>query len=264
MKVWALASGSSGNCYLLESEGTRLLVECGRPFRDILRYLAHCGVEPGDLDGVLLTHAHGDHSKAAKEVSDLFDVPLYASVGTLGAPALRRCLHGRAVADGQSFTIGEIEVRPFAVPHDCFEPLGFRLESHTGKAAIITDLGWVPESVQAHLTDLDVLVLESNYDPYLLYAGKYPAFLKHRVAGRRGHLSNEDAGQAIAGCGDRAPRAVWLAHLSENNNTPQEALTTVGAILRRVGLGHISVRATQHRKPSLHWSSERAEQLALL
>lgn len=267
VKVWALASGSSGNCFLVESEGTRVLVECGRPLADILRYLAHCGVDPSTLSGVLLTHAHGDHSKSAREFSDRFGVPVYASLGTLGCASLRDSALGRPVADRAPFQVGQIEIHPFAVPHDCYEPLGFRFESATARACITTDLGWVPDTARAHFADLDLLVLEANYDPTLLHGGRYPAFLKARVAGHRGHLSNEDCAQAIAACGDRAPGLVWLAHLSENNNTRDHALTTVRAHLRARGLAHIPVEAARHRRPSLHWNSAtaptRAHQLPL-
>jgi phosphoribosyl 1,2-cyclic phosphodiesterase len=265
MRVWSLASGSSGNCFLVESEGTRIMVECGRPMRDIRRYLDHCGVSPWDLDGLLITHAHGDHVKSAREMSDAFQLPVYASEGTLGCSSLRDAPLGHAIKADEPFSIGEIEVRPFAVPHDCREPLAFRLESQSAKAAIITDLGWTPDSVKANLGDLDLLVMEANYDPYLLHAGRYPAFLKARVSGYRGHLANEDMADAVAECGDHAPSDLWLAHISENNNTPDQALSAVGNLLRRRGLGHVRVQATRHRRPSLHWDSANQErQLALL
>ncbi len=265
MQVWALASGSSGNCFLLESEGTRLLVECGRPFREVVQNVQRCGIDPSDLDGILLTHAHGDHSKSAREVSDSFQLPVFASTGTLGCESLRDSPLARPIQSGTPLRIGEVEVRPFAVPHDCFEPLGFRFASHSGTACITTDLGWVPDSVQAQLGDLDLLVIEANYDEHLLHNERYPAFLKRRVSGSHGHLANSDAGQAIAGCGDRAPSLVWLAHISENNNTQRHALGTVGTVLGRHGLGHVRLRATRHRKPSLYWNSAEAlEQLPLL
>ncbi len=265
MQVWALASGSSGNCYLLESEGTRLLVEAGRPIREIQRSLAGCGVEPSDLDAILLTHAHGDHSRSARELSDAFQIPIYASVGTLGCETLRDSTLGRPLEDGRPTTIGEVEVRPFAVPHDCFEPMAFRFETQTGSACIATDLGFVPMSVQRQLGSLDLLVLEANYDPLLLETGRYPSFLKRRVAGRHGHLSNGDAAEAVSACGDRVPRQVWLAHISENNNTPKHALEAVKGVLGRRGFGEIPVYATRHRRPSLHWNSAHAvQQLGLL
>lgn len=265
MKVWALASGSSGNCFLVESEGTRLLVECGRPLKDVLRYLDSCAAAPEDLHGILLTHAHGDHSKSARELSDTFRLPVYASEGTLGCHTLRDSPFVRPVYADKPFEVGQLEIRPFAVPHDCYEPLGFRFAGAGGQAAIVTDLGWVPASVQSNLADLDLLVLEANYDPHLLYAGRYPDFLKRRVAGRNGHLSNDAAADAIVACGDRAPGAVWLAHISENSNTPQMALGAVQKTLRSRGLVDVPVSATRHRRPSLRWdSANQVRQLSLL
>lgn len=264
MKVWTFASGSSGNCFLVESEGTKLLVECGRSMRDIVRYLDHVGTHPSELSGILLTHAHGDHSRSARKVSDKFGVPVFASQGTLGSDTLWDTENARVLKDAQPVTIGEILVKPFAVPHDCYEPLGFRFESHTGNACITTDLGWVPDSVQKNFLDLDLLLLESNYDPQLLHNGSYPQRLKYRVSGRRGHLANAEAALAIAACGDRAPKRVWLGHLSESNNTPKHALRTVGNLLKQRGLAHVPIHATRHRRPSLHWDSAGAlEQLAL-
>lgn len=264
MQLWTFASGSSGNCFLVESEGTHLLVECGRPLRDVLRYLEHAGVDPRDVHGAVLTHAHGDHSASARAFSDAYQVPIYASQGTLGCASLRGSSLGRVVSAGTPVAVGEILIRPFAVPHDCYEPLGYRFESHTGRVGVATDLGWVPDTARQQFEGLDVLVLEANYDPHLLHTGRYPAFLKHRVAGYRGHLSNHDTGNALAACGDRAPRAVWLAHISERNNTPRHALRTVGEILRTRGLGHTPLLATQHRRPSLYWNSTPpAQQLSL-
>jgi phosphoribosyl 1,2-cyclic phosphodiesterase len=166
---------------------------------------------------------------------------------------------------GNATTIGEIDVMPFAVPHDCVQPFGFRFESHTGRSCITTDLGWVPANVTKQFRDVDLLVLEANYDPHLLESGTYPYFLKQRVASTYGHLSNAAAAEAIAACGDRAPKAVWLAHLSEQNNSPRHALDTVSRVLKRYGLTHVPIRTTRHRRSNLHWASTTSypRQLAL-
>jgi len=265
VQVWTFASGSSGNCFLVESEGTRLLIECGRSVGSILAYLDYCDVQPEQLDGILLTHAHGDHCRSAPLLAEQFGVPIFASVGTLGELRLERTL-GRPIRAEKPFVVGELEVKPFAVPHDCYEPLGFRFESASSRVCLTTDLGWVPASALQHFQDVDLLALESNYDPQMLAAGPYPGFLKRRVASNQGHLSNADAATAIAACGDRAPGTVWLAHISEHNNTPTQALTTIRRILRRRGLAHVPVKTTRHRRPSLYWDSRAApaeRQLAL-
>jgi phosphoribosyl 1,2-cyclic phosphodiesterase len=265
VQLWSFASGSDGNCYLVESEGTRLLVECGRPAQQVVDCLAGNLIEPGSLSGILLTHAHGDHSRSARTIAEKFRVPIYASLGTLGCLDLTDRSLGRPIFDGRTITIGNMDVRTFAVPHDCRQPLGFRFESASGRACITTDLGWVPANVARQFKDLDLLVLEANYDPRLLETGTYPDFLKRRVASTYGHLSNAAAAEAIAICGDRAPRAVWLAHLSEHNNSPKHALHTVGRTLKRYGLSHVRLTTTRHRKANLHWTSTAsyAKQLAL-
>jgi phosphoribosyl 1,2-cyclic phosphodiesterase len=263
VQLWSFASGSDGNCYLVESEGTVLMVECGRPYVQIRDLLATIGMEPHDLSGILLTHAHGDHSRSARYLSDTHRVPIFASSGTLGALDLKDRSLGRPVETGRTYVVGQMDVKPFAVPHDCREPLGFRFESGSGRACITTDLGWVPANVVKQFRDLDLLVLEANYDPHLLETGTYPHFLKRRVAGTYGHLSNDAAAEAIAACGDRGPQAVWLAHLSEQNNSPKHALQTVSRVLRRRGLAHVPLKTTLHRRSKLHWTSNIARERQL-
>ena len=267
MQLWTFASGSSGNCFLLESEGTRLLIECGRAYSTMLEYLDGCHVAAESVSGILLTHAHGDHARSAPALAEAFRIPIYASRGTLGCLDLEDRTLGRPIEADQPFRLGEVEVRPFAVPHDCHEPLGYRFESATGQVCLTTDLGWVPDSAVRQFKDVDLLVIESNYDPGLLANGPYPTFLKRRVAGSRGHLSNAAAAAAIAACGERAPGMVWLAHLSEQNNTPGHALATIRGTLKRRGLAHVALKTTRHRRPSLYWDSassvRREKQLAL-
>jgi phosphoribosyl 1,2-cyclic phosphodiesterase len=263
VQLWSFASGSDGNCYLVESEGTTLLVECGRPYTQIRDLVEGVGVELDAVAGIVLTHAHGDHSRSARHLSATHRVPIYASRGTLGALNLDDGSLAIPIESGKSYSIGQLDIKPFAVPHDCREPLGFRFESGSGHAAIATDLGWVPANVARQFRELDLLILEANYDPHLLHSGTYPYFLKQRVSGTYGHLSNSAAGEAIALCRDRAPGAVWLAHLSEHNNSPRHALQTVSRILRRHGLGHVSVKTTHHRRSSLRWTSDVARERQL-
>ena len=190
----------------------------------------------------MLTHAHGDHSALGDApLPHKFDVPIYASRGTLGALTSRNVAWAGRSCTARRSRSGDLDVRPFIVPHDCHEPMGFRFESASGRACVTTDLGWVPHNVVKQFKDLDLLVLESNYDPHLLHNGTYPDFLKRRVASTHGHLSNAAAAEAIAACGDHAPRAVWLAHLSEHNNSPIHALHTVGRVLKRYGLSHVQL-----------------------
>jgi phosphoribosyl 1,2-cyclic phosphodiesterase len=264
VQLWSFASGSDGNAYLDESEGTTLLVECGRPAQQMLDCLEGVSIATQSLAGIFLTLAHGDHSRSATTIAHKFNVPIYASYGTLGALQLTERRLARPIQHGKQFTIGDVDVKPFIVPHDCHEPMGFRFESATGRACITTDLGWVPYNVVKQFRGLDLLVLEANYDPHLLEHGTYPHFLKRRVASTHGHLSNAAAAEAIAACGDTAPNAVWLAHLSEHNYSPRHALHTVGRVLKRYGLGHVKLTTTRHRRSSLHWTSSTAHARQLI
>lgn len=265
MELWSIASGSSGNAYLLRSEGTTLLVEAGIPASRIKAFLTHLGLSPYDLDGILLTHDHSDHIRSARQLSDTYRVPLFATAGTLGHASLREAEHARPLSDGNRVQIGDVVVLPFAVPHDAYEPVGFKIAGHAATMTVTTDLGHVPAEVQRQFRDNDLLILEANHDVEMLQDGPYPHFLKQRVLGQHGHISNLAAAQALAACRDRIPPEVWLAHLSPTNNRPAMAQEAVSAHLTTVGLGHVSVRVAERHRPSLHWqATPRAHQLALL
>jgi phosphoribosyl 1,2-cyclic phosphodiesterase len=255
MDVWALASGSSGNSYLVRAGETLVLVECGITLSRTVEYLARHGVTPHDLAGVLVTHEHSDHIRSARRLSDKYRIPLFATQGTLDHASLRTSTLAKVVEPDRRFEIGELEILPFLVPHDAREPVGYRLSGHEGSICITTDLGFVPEQVLPWFRDNDLLVLEANHDEGMLHNGPYPGFLKQRVLGRHGHLSNAATGDALAACGDRVAVDVWLAHLSAVNNTPARARRDVAARLAAVGLGHVQVSVAQRNKPSLHWTS---------
>jgi len=260
VRVWSLASGSSGNAYLLEADGCQVLVECGLPLPTLEAALGALGSSPGRLSAALVTHDHGDHLRGARPLADAYSVPIYASAGTLAHPSLEGCARLRELRVGEARRIGELEVRPFRVPHDGAEPLAFRIEAQGASVAIVTDLGYVPESLLPCLQDLDLLILEANHDPEMLWAGPYHPRLKRRIAGDLGHLSNTAAGQTVAACGDRAPRQLWLAHLSTVNNSPARAVEQVSAVLRARGLGWLKPRALPRAGKPFGWASRPAAQ----
>src|SRR6266536_2240748 len=255
MDVWSIASGSSGNAYLIRAGGTAVLVECGISVKRIAAFLARVGLAPSDLAGVLLTHDHSDHTRAARQLAESYEVPLYATPGTLGCAALRDTPWARPIAPDRPFQVGELEVLAYPVPHDAYEPVGFRVAGHRGTVGVTTDLGFVPDDVQQRFLDTDLLILEANHDVEMLRSGPYPMFLKRRVLGSHGHLSNEATAEALAACRDRIPGDVWLAHLSPTNNRPHIAQAAVSAHLQGVGLGHVTVSVAARHRPSLHWSS---------
>jgi phosphoribosyl 1,2-cyclic phosphodiesterase len=256
LRVDALASGSSGNAYLLRTAAGALLLEAGLPAPQLVRYLWSLDFDPRELSGILLTHAHSDHRQGARGLSDRFGVPIYATVGTLGHPSLHDSALARPVEPGRTLTIGELEVLAFSVPHDCSEPVGFRVRAGQASLGLVTDLGFVPDHVPRLLRGVDLLVLEANHDEELLQSGPYPTFLKRRVASRHGHLSNRAAAECLAAMSAEPPGQVWLAHLSQTNNSPATALRAVGAALREIGLDQLPLAAAGRKRPSLSWTTE--------
>ena len=264
MQVWSIASGSSGNAYLVQSEGTTLLVECGIPLSRIRSFLRGLNLSPDDLDGILLTHDHSDHTRSARQLSDTYRVPIFATVGTFRCASLQDAEHARPLEAGKHQQLGDVDVLPFAVPHDAIEPVGFKIAGHAATITVTTDLGHVPIGVQQQFRDNDLLILEANHDVAMLQSGPYPHFLKRRVLGQHGHISNAAAGQALVGCRDRVPPDVWLAHLSPTNNRPEIAQETVNRQLAAADLGHVSVRVAERHRPSLTWqAARRTRQLGL-
>jgi len=229
LRVSILASGSSGNITLLETERTRLLIDCGLGKRETLARLAACDIAFDQLDGILISHEHSDHCNGLPQMLALYKAPLYVTEPTFDAlkqvlpDRLEKRLRGvETVHAGQHFTIGDIDVHAFAIPHDAADPVGFTFRANGLKMAIVTDLGYMPQLVKVHLRDADCLVLESNHDLEMLKVGPYPWVVKQRVLSRTGHLSNHAVSEYLAdpeGFDGRA-RYLVLAHISQENNNP--------------------------------------------
>ena len=229
LRVSILASGSSGNLTLLETERTRLLVDAGLGKRETLARLAAVEKNVDRLDGILVTHEHADHCNGLPQMLGMWKAPLYVTEPTFAE--LKRVLPERlekrlrgveTIHAGQRFTIGDIDVHAFSVPHDAAEPVGFTFRAAGVKMALVTDLGYLPELVKVHLRDSDCLLLESNHDLEMLKVGPYPWVVKQRVLSRTGHLSNHAVGEYLAdpeGFDGRA-RYLVLAHISQENNNP--------------------------------------------
>ncbi|MDN3921889.1 MBL fold metallo-hydrolase [Roseateles violae] len=237
MRFCSLGSGSGGNATLIEaSQGitsTELLVDCGFSLRELTRRLARAGSAPERLAGVFITHEHGDHAGCALALARRHRVPIYCSRGTwraIGDAAIDPALI-RFVRDGEVLALGDLELRPFAVPHDANEPLQLRLSDGWRSLGLITDLGSLTPSVAAALQACEALLLECNHDEQMLRDSSYPASLKRRILGSHGHLSNAIAAQLLGQCLHGGLRHVVAAHLSERNNRPALAAAALAEIL---------------------------------
>ena len=231
-RVSILASGSSGNITLLETERARLLIDVGLGKRETLRRLAALDVRLDRLDGVLISHEHTDHIGGLPQVLREWRAAVYLTEPThhellrlLSEESAERIERVEYIRGGQRFLIGDIEVAPFSIPHDAADPVGFTFRAEGVKVSLVTDLGYLPELVKHHLRGSDCLVLESNHDLEMLKVGPYPWHVKQRVMSRTGHLSNHSVSEFLADPEgfDAFARLLVLAHLSENNNNPDVA-----------------------------------------
>ncbi len=227
MRVWVLGSGSRGNAVLVEAAGTRLLIDCGFAPRTVAARLSAVGLTPSDVHAVVLTHEHGDHAGGALACAERFGWRLFASAGT--AAALGKPDIVTPFVVGATVAIGHAVVESVRVPHDAAEPIAVIVAApgSGARCGVALDLGHVPAGMLAPFKDLDVLVMEANHDLAMLEAGPYPPSVRARIAGRAGHLSNDDAARAIRAFAHRGLRHVVLAHLSEQCNTPETAVLAV-------------------------------------
>ena len=245
LRVSILASGSSGNLTLLETESTRILVDAGLGKRETLARLAAVERDIDRLDAVLITHEHSDHCNGLPQVLGLWKSPLYVTEPTMDQlyrilpDTFRKRLRGvESIHAGKDFSVGDIDIHPFRIPHDAVDPIGFTFRTNGTKVAICTDLGRLLNHVRVHLRDCDCLILESNHEPDMLKVGPYPWNIKQRIMSNIGHLSNHTVSEYLADTDDTTgfdgrARYLVLAHLSEENNNPHTALISAKEALGR-------------------------------
>jgi len=230
-----LASGSAGNATLLETEQTCLLVDAGINRKELLRRLEATGNKPERIDGILISHEHTDHTCGLPMIGHEWGTTAFLTEltfreirRTLPESATKKLTRVEKICAGDVFKIGDIEICAFAIPHDAADPVAYTFRSNGTKVAIVTDLGYLPELVKHHLRDSDCLILESNHDLDMLKVGPYPWHIKQRVMSRTGHLSNSVVSDFLADpeMFDGRARYLVLAHISEQNNTPDIARLT--------------------------------------
>ena len=245
----SLASGSSGNCYLIKSDNTNLLLDAGISCKAIQTGLESLGISLKDIDAIFITHDHIDHIKGIKTLLKKTSCPLYTSRGTLEAlvEKVSPLPYERLIEAGtEEISVGDIMAAPFDLSHDTEEPKTFAFTKDGAKVCVVTDTGYVSDDIFDNIKDADILALESNHERNILLYGSYPYSLKLRILSDTGHLSNEACAHCLTEVlryrrirkrfsEDKGALKVFLAHLSKENNTPEQALITVKNALEEEG-----------------------------
>jgi phosphoribosyl 1,2-cyclic phosphodiesterase len=236
MKLWVLGSGSRGNAVVVESNGTRLMIDVGFGPRILQKRLAAAGIEPESIEACIITHEHSDHIRGAARAARRWQWPLFCTDGTYNGSRLAALETPAArIAPGATISFSEMDVTTFRTPHDAEESIGVVVTARSSgvRAAIATDLGIATQTVRDAMMDVDMMVVESNHDEDMLANGPYPLMLQRRVAGRNGHLSNSQCASLVRDVVSTRLRKVILAHLSEENNAPNVAFDTMRPVLKR-------------------------------
>ena len=232
MKICSLGSGSSGNSFYIEGSGTRILVDVGFNLTEIERRLAAAEISPADLNGIIITHEHADHVCGLRLFVKKWKIPFY--VNNLTLDAIKKILKDPDVNvfyNSMEFAIGNLNIQPFPVLHDASCTSGFVISNGTKKIFYATDIGFVTFLVKERMKNANAIIFESNHDKKMLVDGKYPWFLKQRILGRQGHISNEESAMAIRDIINDSCSRIILAHISKENNDHRLALDTHRKIL---------------------------------
>lgn len=233
MQMCSIASGSSGNSIYVGTEQVHLLVDCGISGKRVEQGLDTCGINAADLDAILITHEHMDHISGLGVLVRRYGKPVYATAGTIEAIRRTASLGNLAKADfveikpDEPFSIGDVEICPTHIYHDAADPVAYRFDEGEKSIGILTDSGTYDKTIVDNMHGLDVLLLEANHDVHMLQAGGYPYYLKQRILGDYGHLSNEISGRLLNELLSEKMKYVVLGHLSRENNYPDLAYETV-------------------------------------
>lgn len=239
----SLASGSSGNCYYLQTSAITLLIDAGIGPRVMKKRLAQYNLNYEGIDAILITHDHADHIKGVGYFGEKRNVPVYATEKVHAGMNRSYCMtykltnSARVVEKEVTFSLGDVQITPFEVSHDSTDSVGYLLQIGDLNFCVCTDVGHLSETVIRYASQAQLLVLESNYDEDMLQRGPYPYHLKQRIVGDNGHLSNADAARFVREFAHKDVRHIWLCHLSQDNNHPQLAYKNMEQAL--MDTGHI-------------------------
>jgi phosphoribosyl 1,2-cyclic phosphodiesterase len=253
VRVCVLGSGSKGNCTLLATEKTRLLIDAGLSCRETYARLAAIGEPVDGLDAVVVSHEHTDHIYGLRVLALDGKLPIYISRPTHEVVSWdARIQSFEHFAASEKFSIGDIEVTPFPIPHDAVDPVAFTFDTQGIRISLVTDLGYIPEVVKQRVKGCHCLIFESNHDLDMLKVGPYPWFVKQRVMSRHGHLSNNATAAFLAEDFDGRAQVLVLAHLSETNNHPEIArLSAEQALAQRTRGGCAELHLASQTSPTL-------------
>ncbi|EOD00190.1 MBL fold metallo-hydrolase [Caldisalinibacter kiritimatiensis] len=240
LRFCSLASGSSGNCQYIETDKVRILIDAGLSGKKIENALATIDVDPSTIDCILVTHEHRDHTKGVGVLSRRYNLPIYANLDTweamskiIGEISKNNINTFKTNID---FELGDLGILPFKISHDAKDPVAYNFYYKNTKLSLVTDTGCIDEDIKINIKNSDLLMIESNHDEEMLKMGKYPWFLKKRILGESGHLSNKTAGEILCEVLSGNMEKVLLAHLSKENNFPELAYQTVANIIQEAGI----------------------------
>jgi phosphoribosyl 1,2-cyclic phosphodiesterase len=252
MRFSVLASGSGGNACYVETSGARILIDAGLSGRGVLERLKCLGLEPGAIDAIVVTHEHIDHIRGAGPLARRFGLPVYLNRPTHdgGLRAFGKLPAPVTVETGRTLAIGDLKVETFTKCHDAGDPIGLVISCDGLRLGLITDLGRSTRLVEDRLKGCQALIVEFNHDEALLDRGRYPLYLKRRIRGPEGHLSNRQAGELVRLLAHQGLGVVVPAHLSRENNLPEIARREVGTALAACGLDRTRVEMSAQEEPT--------------
>ena len=251
LKFCSLYSGSSGNSSLVQSKDINILVDAGVSGKKIVDALASINVAIENIFAIIITHEHSDHTQSIATLSKKYNIPVYANKKTWEAMKDKKEKISKEnicyFNNNKSFTLNDMTILPFDIPHDAANPCGFTISDSDSKISIATDIGHMTDSILDNIKNSNFLLLEANYEPDVLKCSKYPFHLKERIASPIGHLSNIEAGKTINYLADYGVKNVMLGHLSNENNFPELAYNSV---LEQVEDKHLNLNVASRFEPS--------------